>query len=66
MNKPIATVVIRNRGTSPLALKRAGHDIELPLEFLGGHGVKLYKENAFISINFDTREVVFDFGEVED
>ena len=64
-DKELATILLKNRSRNPITLRRASSNIEIPLDTYSIIGLKLYKDtkDAFISVDFDNRIIVFDFGD---
>jgi hypothetical protein len=60
--KVLATIVLKNRSSAPIIIRRAKSGLELPLEQLQAVGLKVYKNDGFISVDWESRTLWVDLG----
>lgn len=59
-------LLIKNRSSKPMILKRAKSGFEYVVNPLSGIGVDVFKFDGFIGIDWESRTVWLDVGDAED
>lgn len=60
------TIILKNRSSRPMTLKRSVSGFEYVVNPLSGIGLDIFKESGFIGIDWDTRSVWVDVGEPDE
>ena len=65
-SKPLNTILLKNRSGHPMTMKRAKSGAEYIIREFSGVGLKVYKAEGFLAIDWETRTVWTDLGDEDD